>query len=307
MSRSCPICCNTDVRLVQGEVKGGVKTDVLRCAACDLNFLETWDDVRAVKALYQGDNYVFVHNTAQDARLPLKFNEYEVRYAWVRPYLGRDKSLLEVGCGDGTFLRMVRNDVGIVEGIELSPPQVERLRREGFTCYDTMLNEMPPPRRYDIVCMFALLEHVPLVRSFLQALKSYIHQDTDIFIEVPNLNDALVSGYDVPEYRTFYYRPVHLYYYTPKSLGLLLDQAGFSYELRTVQQASITNHFHWMHNRRGQPNANFMTSVIPPAALLDELPVAAILDQVDDYYRDLLQRHGMGDLLGAHVRLKGSA
>lgn len=307
MSKSCPICSNSDVRLVQGVIKGGIETAVLRCAACDLDFLETWDDVAAVKALYEGDNYVFAHNAVQDAALPLKFNEYEARYAWMRPYLGREKSLLEVGCGDGTFLRMVQHDVGVAEGMELSPPQVERLRREGFTCYDSMLHEMPPLRRYDIVCMFALLEHVPLVRGFLEALKGYIHDDTDVFIEVPNLNDPLVSGYDVSEYRTFYYRPVHLYYFTPKSLGQLLDQAGFSYTFRTVQQASITNHFHWMHNRCGQPNANYMASVMPPVGLLDKLPMAEILEQVDDYYRALLQRHDMGDLLGAHARLKGVA
>jgi hypothetical protein len=307
MSKICPICSNTDVHLVQGEIKEGVKTDVLRCVLCDLDFLETWDDVVSVKALYEGDNYVFTHNAIQDPELPLKFNEYDARYDWMRPYFSREKSLLEVGCGDGTFLRMVQQHLQIVEGMELSPPQVNRLRREGFTCYDKMLDQMCPPKRYDIVCMFALLEHVPLVRGFLEALKGYIHQDTDVFIEVPNLNDPLVSGYDVPEYRTFYYRPVHLYYFTPKSLGHLLEKAGFSYTLHTVQQASITNHFHWMHNRRGQPNANFMTSVMPPVGLLGKLPIKDVLEQVDDYYRALVQKYAMGDLLCAHVRLKAAA
>lgn len=303
MSKQCPICQSTEVEFVQGKVHGDIDTNVFRCPECDLDFLETWDDVDYVKSLYEGDKYVFGHNVSPDSTLGLKYDEYSIRYNWLKPHLDKGKTLLEVGCGDGKFLKMVRDQVSLAEGLELSPPQVEKLRSEGFTCYDVMINEMDPPRQYDIVCMFALLEHVPNVRDFLESLKGYLHRDSQIFLEVPNLNDPLVSGADIQEFRNFYYRPIHLYYFTPASLERLLREAGFECTIHTSQQASITNHFHWMHNRCGQPNANYMTSVHPPVGVLDKLPMTEILEKVDDYYRHLLEEHMMGDLLSAHARL----
>ncbi len=306
MSKKCPICSKLEVTLVQNEIQGNVKTNVYRCETCDLDFLETWDDVEHVKSLYEGDKYVFSHNVSNNAQVGLKFNEYDARYAWVKPFLGKDKSLLEIGCGDGKFLRMVKDDVCIAEGCELSPPQVKKLRREGFTCYDKMVDEMPPPQRYDIVCMFALLEHVPLISSFLEKLKDYIHEGSHIFIEVPNLNNPLVSGVSIQEFKAFYYRPIHLYYFTPSSLVKLLAKAGYESNVYTSQQASITNHFHWMHNRCGQSSANYMTSVVLPVSTSKKLPMGDIFEKVDDYYRSLLNENQMGDLLSAHVFLPGT-
>ena len=227
MSKQCPICLNRDVGFVQDEIHGGVKINVFRCHECDLDFLETWDNVDHVKSLYEGDKYVFGHNVSEDGNQPLKYDEYSIRYDWLKPHLDKDKTLLEIGCGDGKFLRMVRDDVALAEGVELSPPQVEKLRAEGFTCHDVMINEMEAPRQYDVVCMFALLEHVPNVRDFLTSLKGYLHKDSQIFFEVPNLYNPLVSGVDIEEFRNFYYRPVHLYYFTHNSLKLLLNKSGF--------------------------------------------------------------------------------
>lgn len=308
MSLLCPICSSSDASLVQNEIKGGVKTKVLHCSSCELNFLETWDDVGHVKSLYAAENYIFTHNAQTDGPQKLKYDEYQVRFQRLKPFLSKKKSLLEIGCGDGKFLRMIKNEVGYAEGLELSPPQVEKLRKEGFICYDKMISEMEPPKKYDIICMFALLEHVPLVRNFLQVLKTYLKPGGDIFIEVPNLNNTLVSGLEIPEFKNFYYRPIHLYYFNPNSLGKLLAAEGYAYELETTQQASITNHFHWMYNRKGQANANFMTSTVPPvpAGNLGS-DYVKILDEVDDFYRRSLIKNNMGDLLAAHLRINPSS
>ena len=299
----CPICGNNKCEELRDGVQNYDSTLVLKCNECDFEFLSTYGNLKHVKSLYEGDKYVFQHNVSSNAA-NVKYNEYDERYDRVKPYLGKTKSLLEIGCGDGKFLRMVKNDVYLAEGVELSPPQVQRLRDEGFTCYDVMIDEMQPPRQYDIICMFALLEHVPLVRKFLNALKKYMHHDTDVFIEVPNLSNALVKSYDIEEFRKFYYRAIHLYYFNPVSLKKLLDVEGFKSSITTSQQASITNHFHWMYNRRGQENADLMTSVVPPVQMLDgKTPILHILDTLDDEYRKQLEKNDMGDLLSAHVRL----
>lgn len=303
MSLECPICSADKLEVVQNQIKDSEATQVLHCENCDFEFLNTWDDVEYVKSLYEGDKYIFKHNVEDESDVGLKYDEYEVRYQQMKSYFTEKTTVLEIGCGDGKFLKKIKDHVALVEGLELSPPQVEKLRSEGFTCYDVMIDEMDPPRNYDIVCMFAVLEHVPNVRDFLDKLKNYLHEDSLLFIEVPNLNDPLVSGYEIPEFRNFYYRSIHLYYFTLKSLGKLLRQQGYSCELHTSQQASITNHFHWMHHLSGQKNGNYMTSVVPPVEIRDDFPMRDILEKTDDCYRSLLEKNDVGDLLFARAKL----
>jgi 2-polyprenyl-3-methyl-5-hydroxy-6-metoxy-1,4-benzoquinol methylase len=306
MSMECPICSEEDLINEIHHINDTSNTKVLQCKRCDFEFLNTWNDVKFVKSLYEGDKYVFKHNVSDDTSVGLKYDEYEVRYQWLKPFFEKSSRVLEIGCGDGKFLKKIKNDVAAADGLELSPPQVKKLRAEGFKCYDVMINEMEPPESYDIICMFAVLEHIPLVRDFLNTLKDYMHENTMVFIEVPNLNDPLISGVDIGQFRDFYYRQIHLYYFTPDSLGKLLKQEGYNFELHTSQQASITNHFHWMHQKCGQVNGNLMTSVVPPVDIYDHLQMREILEKTDNYYRNLLIQNDMGDLLSARAWLSNS-
>ena len=49
-----------------------------------------------------------------------------------RVLAGRPRSLLEVGCGSGTFLRSLKGGIDRLAGIDPNPDDVEALRAEGF-------------------------------------------------------------------------------------------------------------------------------------------------------------------------------
>lgn len=209
---------------------------------------------------------------------------------------------LKIGCGNGWFLDMVKNDVASVECIELSPPQVLKLREKGYKCYDLMIEDLKIKKKYDVICLFAVLEHVANVENFLTVLKKFLKPDGNIFIEVPNRKNILFSGFKVESFRKFYYRDIHLYYFTPKSLKKLLSKNGYKCNLETSQQASITNHFHWLHNKKGQENANIMTSIYIPDIDLEK-QFSDVLEQTDNFYRKTLNENGLGDLLFARASL----
>lgn len=303
MADTCPIC-NLKGRLIRDRVKGGVPVNVYRCDECYLDFLEIWDNERQVYSFYDRDNYVFKPNVTGEK---MKYNEYEGRFERVFPFLKKETKLLDIGCGDGTFLSMVRSHVAQAEGTEITAYHVHNLRNEGFKIWDCSLHEIQPERPYDIICMFALLEHVPNIIEFLDDLKSrFTHEHTQIFIEVPNLLDPLTSCYDVPEYRNFFYRQYHLYYFTEKSMSKLLEKIGFKCETKLLLQASLTNHFHWIHNKKGQATTTDMSNVILPEPPLmhktpSGKPFMEILNAVDDLYRRLLLKNGIGDLIACRA------
>ncbi len=95
-------------------------------------------------------------------------------------------------------------------------------------------------------------------------------------------------------------------YFKENSLGKLFEKVGLNYTCELRQQASITNHFHWIHNEIGQPTKSDMVNTVLPKRLLSENtplgnPFILLLDKVDDYYRGLLMEEGIGDLLVCRV------
>lgn len=302
MNNNCPICQNKSTHKTFSFSSHDKNINVYECNQCDFEYLDIWDDIDFVKSLYSGNNYIFTHNISNDKKVTLKFDEYKNNYLRIKPFLKKHSHLLEIGCGDGKFLDMVKNDVASVECIELSPPQVLKLRKKGYKCYDLMIEDLKIEKKYDVICLFAVLEHVANVENFLTVLKKFLKPDGNIFIEVPNRKNILFSGFKVESFRKFYYRDIHLYYFTPNSLKKLLSNNGYKCNLETSQQASITNHFHWLHNKKGQENANIMTSIYIPDIDLEK-QFSDVLEQTDNFYRKTLNENGLGDLLFARASL----
>lgn len=300
---TCPVCGETRAVQIRDKVKGNKPCAVFRCAGCDVDFLETWHDRAWASEFYAQDDYVFQPNVVQP---DLKFDEYALRLERMKPFLTPETHLLEVGAGDGRMLERLKPHVAEAHATELTPSHVTSLRSRGFCVFDQCLEDITPDARYDVICMFALLEHVPSVGDYLERLKLFLAPGGSIFIEVPDLLDPLARYYDVPAYRDFYYREYHLYYFTKRSLGLLLNKHGYQAEFSHLMQASLTNHFHWMHTGHGQPTTNAMVNVTLPAPLLTaDLPGGgsfhAVLDRLDTAYRHALMSMGVGDLLACRA------
>lgn len=134
------------------------------------------------------------------------------------------KKILEVGCGDGHFLRLLR-DAGAGRAVGLEPSRKAKHVGEQDGGVDILEGTVEPGRAipghpYDGFATLHVLEHVPRPVGFLAGIASALGADGAGLIEVPSFEQAL-------QRRRFYdFQVDHLSYFTRRTLEHALGLAG---------------------------------------------------------------------------------
>lgn len=133
-------------------------------------------------------------------------------------------SLLDVGCALGAFLAHAQARGFAVAGVEVSAFGRQRAsERLGVPIADT-LGGLPPGRRYDVVTLHHVLEHIEAPLPFLRdEVAPRVAQH--LLVEVPNFA-SLAAQNEGPAWRDL--RPdQHVHHFEPATLARLVSAAGF--------------------------------------------------------------------------------
>ncbi len=108
--------------------------------------------------------------------------EFSTALAQVR---GQDR-LLDVGCGEGSFLAKAKDKGALVSGMELNGAAAAVARGKGITVHEELLDQHDRQGYYDIVTSFQVLEHVPAPMAFLRGCVRVLRPGGTLVIGVPN-------------------------------------------------------------------------------------------------------------------------
>ena len=267
----CPLCASEAIKMIAEKIRRG-DGSVAYCVTCEHGFLVHNQSIDAKE--YYGELYrqEYSHNAeaaATDAReIYTVYKEYQQeRLAHIYPFLNSSTRLLEIGASSGQFLVHIKDKVSEINAIELDKACCSFLVSEHGIEADSELleNSRFADSTYDIVCAFQVIEHVEHPVAFLKTLKRATKKGGAIYIEAPNLRDPLLSVWDVPTYRQFFYHSAHLHYFTNASLIKVAIDAGFrleQIELNFTQDYNILNHLHWVMNNGPQVNCTVGLSEI---------------------------------------------
>jgi SAM-dependent methyltransferase len=147
---------------------------------------------------------------------------------------GTWRGLLDVGCGDGSFLTAL--GAKPATGLDWSLDAVRAVRARGFASVRGGLEATPfAAGAFSAVTMFHYLEHVSPARPLLDGVRRLLSTEGRLVVQVPNADcwqRALLrsrwAGYDPPR---------HLVHYTTATLRRTLEQNGF--EVVRVTHASL--------------------------------------------------------------------
>lgn len=140
----------------------------------------------------------------------------------------KNSTSINIGCGDGNFEREIAKAMDVKHfGVDLATKTILFLRNKyPHFCFDTgniVTNQSTLfEKKYDIACMFEVLEHIEPQKSLhtLQNIKRLIRNNGYLLISVP-MNEGLEQMYP--------YNPnEHLRCYSPELLFAELKISGFS-------------------------------------------------------------------------------
>ncbi len=151
------------------------------------------------------------------------------RHTAARTLLSEGQTVLDVGCGDGLFLRLLKEKGIAGVGIDASDEAVRKCREKGLEASVVDLSSDPLPfgdSSFDAVTLLDVLEHIYAPEELLREAARVAKRS--IIISVPNFNSlparlqALFGG--VPENN----RPNkgHVYWFNRRVLLGLCRNAG---------------------------------------------------------------------------------
>ncbi|MEQ8714145.1 MAG: class I SAM-dependent methyltransferase [Cyclobacteriaceae bacterium] len=113
-------------------------------------------------------------------------------------YINNGDDILDVGCGEGSFLIDIRKRKSGIKclGIDINKTAVEEAKKKGIDaicCTPEEFNKSND-QKFDVITVFQVLEHIPNVVSFTQCLSTLLKPNGKLIVSVPN---------NAPYYDTF--------------------------------------------------------------------------------------------------------
>lgn len=249
MTDHCPLCASRDLRpiyrrsplpIFQNRVYPSAEAarkaacgelQLMECASCAFVFNAAFDPA-LVRYDPGYDNHV--ESKAFDAY-------YQTLAKTLGSYIGAGPStVVEVGCGDGRFLRKLRETAPSGRYLGFDPALREEVCEPGFALSRSLFNESSGVGGVDWLICRHTLEHVPKPLAFTRQILSGCGASTQIFFEVPDWT------WIVKQKATWDLFYEHCNYFGPHALAYCMTAAGVDIKEMT---SSFGDQYLWCSGR----------------------------------------------------------
>lgn len=200
---------------------------VVECTECRLVYVNPRPSPQALVALYRDYHQRGGKDESSWGRLmSLNFKQASSLLNELFPERG---TLLDVGCGYGHFVARMRRFGWTAAGIDPSPRTVASARARGLDVSESTLDDCAFPRRsFDAITAFYVLEHLVDPLQSLTTISSLLKPGGVVVLRVPHTTPLVTMLSLLGIKNNLYDLPFHLYDFSPGTLKLLLEKAGFT-------------------------------------------------------------------------------
>ena len=157
--------------------------DVVKCSVCGYIFVSKQPDLAEIDRLYPEIHYEQWYKNE-----PGRIKMWGKRVDFVNKFIDSGNSL-DIGCGDGYFISLMKNRGFNVLGTETSSGAVKYAKeKRGLDIYhgDAINLDSGYNNYFDLVTLWHVLEHVPSPSKILEKVKRICKKNGIIIIAVPN-------------------------------------------------------------------------------------------------------------------------
>jgi len=195
--------------------------NVVRCRLCGLVYVNPRPTQQEIKKYYpkQYGAYRGASAKSPDVR------EMRKRLLKVRRFKSGGR-ILDVGCGDGSFLLAAKKEGWEVAGVEINEAASDYARRLGLNVFTgELVDANLRSDHFDVITLWAVVEHLHNPVGTLKELRRILKDDGLLVITTQNFDSLEAKIFSA---RWFHLDvPRHLYQFDPITLGKILSRAGF--------------------------------------------------------------------------------
>ena len=224
---NCPICESKKINFFCE--KKGYK--LYKCFACQLVFI--WPLPSNLADIYQAS---YFNGGLDDGKVnKFGYTDYEsdkrameetfIIYLDKISRLTTGRKIFDVGAASGYFLDLARQADWQTSGAEISAYAAKIAGDKGHQIFLGNLENLKIKEKYDAVTMWDVLEHLPDPKRYLKSIHNILSQDGILAINTINRSSYWAKFWGKNWHAII--PPEHLFYYSTKSLKILLEASGF--------------------------------------------------------------------------------
>lgn len=209
--------------------------DVIECESCGFKHIIPIPDEEELRSIYKHEYHVkdkplMLQHQLEDEEWHAETNR--ARLATIENKLKRKGSLLDIGSGNGFFLKNAKEKGWQTKGIEPSDKAVDYCNSIGLDVVHGVFDQQCADSigQFDVLHLWEVLEHLPDPAGMLALCRQVVAPGGLIVVGVPNDYNSLqkILNEDLGEKPWWVAPPHHINFFNRRSLEKLLLRNGFN-------------------------------------------------------------------------------
>ncbi len=267
----------------------------MQCSGCGLVYLNPRPDVSEFERIYPPSYHAFDFSE-KDFGVVYKIRsrlEAKRLLSFCKD-LRADARILDVGCGDGFHLKLLKQygeKSWTLEGIDFDERAVRMAEKAGLKIHHGSIEDLNlPENSFDLAFMIQTVEHLEKPVEILSAVRNVLKRGGQLVIVTDN-TDAFDFKIFKNGYWGGYHFPRHWNLFNRKSLGRLAEKVGFE----IVGIKTIVSPVNWVYSIH-----NWLVDWNAPRFLINRFTLKSTVSLSAFTSLDIvLQKFGKGALLQA--------
>ena len=220
----CDLCGSSNYTVLEVARKYiGDNEPPVVCDNCGFLYVRTR---RPAKEIAEDWNNIFGEGYTSEwpgvkARLFYVTEWFDQNYGW------KGKKVLDIGAGEGTFLKFIQQRDAWVSGLDPSIENCTKIEDLGAKAYCQTVEDPVPDEKFDVVTILWTLENCQDCMRMLRFAKECLKPNGHIMVAT---GSRIRTGFKKPLSEYFSHNPAdtHCFRFSARTLGRALSKAGFS-------------------------------------------------------------------------------